>query len=376
MLRRCQARGRATGWREHRRGASPATSTPGGCERSGTSPRMRHCESRPAGGAFRSERPSARCRRLAPWRSPSRVAMPRRRPNGRRGPARAEGTGRAEARIALTVERRDRDAAVASVVGASPDRVDDPPSVRRERGSMALEVLCQHVRRRPKRNQTPVRAIRVRRRERVDREGLAVRLDAALGVVEDELGSVRRPIRQAGHRPSEIGVGRRRRQQPTIRTVRAHRGEPTAATANHLRCTRSGLCDPETRRSPAKGARQHRDGAERRGCEREYSDLRTNGPTRAPPRAATLAHRSPAVRHTLTLRKPTRVLVRAITTNRTCPVLAPSASPDAHPRHDEQWHHDHDDDDHRPHGREPIPCGSIGPPATFAISLGGLGVAS
>ena len=104
---------------------------------------------------------------------------------------------------------------------------------------MALEVLCQHVRRRPKRNQSPVRAIRVRRRERVDRDGLAVRLDAALGVVEDELGSVRRPIRQAGHRPSEIGVGRRRRQQPTIRTVRAHRGEPIAATANHLRCTRS-----------------------------------------------------------------------------------------------------------------------------------------
>ena len=36
-------------------------------------------------------------------------------------------------------------------------------------------------------------------------------------------------------------------------------------------------------------------------------------------------------------------------------ISAGSASPDAHPRQDEQWEHDYNDDDHRPHGREPNP---------------------
>ena len=45
-----------------------------------------------------------------------------------------------------------------------------------------------------------------------------------------------------------------------------------------------------------------------------------------------------------------------------------STSPDAHPRHDEQWDYDHDGDDHRPHEREPSAPGealvvSFAPPA-------------
>ena len=252
MLRRCQARGRATGWREHRRGATPATSTPGGCERSGTSPRMRHCESRPAGGAFRSERPSARCRRLALRGGPP-VAWRRHvgDPTAVGGPARAEGTGRAEARIALTVERRDRDAAVASVVRASPTE----STIRRPSGANeapCAQSLCQHVRRRRKRNQTPVRAIRVRRREQ------------SIEKARRSPGrSTRCSRRRAGLRPATVQAGGPPAQSDRRRTSAAstaddpyrppHRGEPTAATANHLRCTRSGRCDPETRRSPAKG---------------------------------------------------------------------------------------------------------------------------
>jgi len=37
-----------------------------------------------------------------------------------------------------------------------------------------------------------------------------------------------------------------------------------------------------------------------------------------------------------------------------------SAAPDAHPRHDEQWHCDDGDDDYRPHGREPSSPGTPG----------------